>query len=85
MQRCTDHCNSSSDIYSDNKKSISSLMKNVSNSRIASSASGTNNHASIGATSSLYAIMKYFLEQHNLKQVNSPGTGDCCLYSAALS
>ena len=36
-------------------------------------------------TSSDYAIIKDFLEQYGLKQVNSPSTSDCCPYSVVFS
>ena len=44
-----------------------------------------NHPMSIEETYNDHAIIKYFLENHALKQVNSPGTSYCCPYYVALS
>ena len=60
-------------------------MTIISNTRISSSESVINHPMSIEVTSSDHTIIKYFLEQHYFKQVNSPSTSDCCPYSVVFS
>lgn len=85
MLRLTDQCSSSTGISSEDEIPISALMISVPNARIASSVSSRTHPMSRDANSSDYTIIKYFLEQHHLKQVNSPRTSNCCPYPVVLS
>ena len=84
MPRCADQWNSSSEISSDDEMRISSWIISALNICISSIVNGINLPMSTRTTSSGHSIIKDFLEKHDLKQVNSNGTGYCCPYSAAF-